>query len=249
MTSPDITEPAQPSINGGSIVTSPARSMLAMTVWREVLDELLRGVAHALSNRVATVSASAYLASGGEPLEPDMAAALSAESERLERLLADIRLLPSPVEASEEPVMLADVVTQAIDLHRHHLGLREVPVRVMNDASTPPIAVNPVVLTHVLLVMLTAVRMAARDTTSITADGRATTPEVVVTIDGNAEEARLAAAIDTVPRRAMTVALRLADACAALAESVGATATHDSPLTRIGMTFPSLAARRAATRG
>jgi hypothetical protein len=246
MTDPDITAPATvDALNGGS-VTPVAQLSIAAAVWREVLDELLRGVAHALSNRVATVSAAAYLASGGEPLDPDMAAALSAESERLERLLGDVRLLPAPMNAGVEPVMLTDAITQAVDLHRHHLGLREIPIRVHSEASTPPVAINPVALTHVLLVMLTALRLAARETTVIAPDGRATVPEVALHVSGDAQHARLVGTIDTTPRLPVREAVRLAEGCRAAAALLGIAASYSEPFTRVELVVPSLAAQRAA---
>jgi hypothetical protein len=245
MTGPDITTVASSAAAAHGTVTLPARSPLAATVWRELLDELLRGVAHALSNRVATVSAAAYLASGGEPLEPDMAAALSAESERLERLLGDLRLLPAPLDETREPLLLADAVAQAIDLHRHHLGLRDVPVALATDATVPPVACNPVRALHLLLVMLTALRLVARDTTVIGPDGRVSVPDVQLQLSGDPEQARLTGRVDIGGRRMLAEVVALVDALAELARDSGASARHDLSVLSIEITFPSLAADRA----
>jgi hypothetical protein len=245
MTGPDITPVASSAAAAHGTVTPLARSPLAAMVWRELLDELLRGVAHALSNRVATVSAAAYLASGGEPLEPDMAAALSAESERLERLLGDLRLLPAPLDGAREPLLLAETVAQAIDLHRHHLGLREVPVALTTDATVPPVSCNPVRALHLLLVMLTALRLAARDTTVIGPDGRVAVPNVQLHLTGDPEQARLTGRVDIGGRRMLAEVVALVDAVADMARDSGASARHDVAVLSIEIMFPSLAADRA----
>ena len=81
--------------------------------WLSVHDDLLRGLTHALSNRLGTVAAASYLLDQQPTAVNTAAATLLAESERLEALLHLIRLLPYPDGAVAEPVIPTDATTQA----------------------------------------------------------------------------------------------------------------------------------------
>lgn len=247
MTGPFVTPPAHDRGEDGGAVTSPADLAAAQAVWRELIDELLRGIAHALSNRVATVSAAAYLASSGEPLDATMRAALAAESERLEGLLGDLRLLPGPLDASIEPVLVGDVVPTAISLHRHHVALRSVPIEVTVAPDAPPAAINPTAVLHLLLVVFTALRLVARgDALVADSDGQVPTVELVIRGEGDAVVVQGTVRGPAVPgRQAAAVAARYASACDLLARPHGGRATADAPLTGLTLRIPSLMAHRA----
>ena len=67
------------------------RQAVARARWLEVQDELLRGVTHALSNRIATVSAAAYMLEYGDVTQAEAAESLRTETERMDALLQLLR--------------------------------------------------------------------------------------------------------------------------------------------------------------
>jgi signal transduction histidine kinase len=130
--------------------------------WLTIHDELLRGLAHTLSNRVATIDAATYmLALDGADVASQIGT-LRGETERLEALLHALRALPRHDSGSgAEPVMPGDAVQGALALHAHHGELRDVPCDVNIDVDVAPAYADPVALQHALLVALTAARTGA----------------------------------------------------------------------------------------
>jgi signal transduction histidine kinase len=130
--------------------------------WLTIHDELLRGLAHTLSNRVATIDAATYMLAldGADVLS--QAATLRGEAERLEALLQALRALPRRDGAAAEPVMASDAVQGALALHAHLGELRDVPCDVSIDGDVAPAYADPVALQHALLVALTAARTSAQ---------------------------------------------------------------------------------------
>jgi hypothetical protein len=129
--------------------------------WLGVSDALLRGVGHALNNRAAAISAVVQvLASEAEgPLE----GALREETERLQRVVELLRLLPRRWESEPEPVLVDDVVRSAIELLVLHADLPETRYEWTTEGSLPPVLAEPSLLTHVLCLLGTAAaREAAR---------------------------------------------------------------------------------------
>ncbi|MCU0648088.1 MAG: hypothetical protein MUF00_08840 [Gemmatimonadaceae bacterium] len=243
MTGPAVTVPAGDHAQGRANVTSVADDALARAVWQAELDELLRGVAHALSNRVATISAAAYMASGGEALDPAMVAALSAESERLETLLGDLRLLPAPLEPGAEPLLLDELARHALALHRHHLPLRDVPVIIDADATAQPAYGNPARVLHLLLLVLTAARAVAM---ARRRRHESVPPMITCSVSGDAQRtllvAQVAGASDV---SAPEQALRVVHAIDVFARALGGTASIDAAHGAVQLALPTLSAARA----
>ncbi|MCU0633258.1 MAG: hypothetical protein MUE41_00180 [Gemmatimonadaceae bacterium] len=244
MTGPDVTTAARSGAASGPDITPAAGDAIALAAWQAELDELLRGVAHALSNRVATISAAAYMASGGEALDPTMTAALSAESDRLETLLGELRLLPAPLDARAEPVLLDDLARSAIALHRHHLPLRDVPVAVHADATATPAHASGGVLLHAMLLVLTTLRTAAvARRTRLESTPRA----VQLTVRGSATHAVLAGRVDgEAGAPAPEAAVRAAAGADHLVQPLGGRVGFDAAAGTLELVLPSLAAVRAA---
>lgn len=123
--------------------------------WTAVRDAVLRGLVHALSNRVGTVSAAAAMLEAGSA---DVARrVLAGESERLERLLEEFRLLtadPFDVAAGAEPLVVADVMRDALSLRAHAVDGPEPPVTLVGVDQVPPVLVSRAGLLHALLVLL-----------------------------------------------------------------------------------------------
>ena len=129
--------------------------------WLSVHDDLLRGLTHALSNRVGTISAASYLLDQQPSSPGEIGATLLAESERLETLLQLMRMLPYPEGAVAEPVIPTDATTNAVALQSHHNELREIPVTVTLDGDVQPAYVNPAALTLAVAVAIGAAQRAA----------------------------------------------------------------------------------------
>ena len=94
--------------------------------WRTISEDLLKGLVHALNNRVAALSAFVELAKlGGD--EEDPLAVLPQEIGQLHQVNALFGLLPQ--RGSEpEPLELRAVFDDALRLHEHHPRFRGEPV-------------------------------------------------------------------------------------------------------------------------
>lgn len=89
--------------------------------WLQLQDDLLRGLAHALGNRVGTVAGVADLLGVSAAPSPRMIAALRAEADRLEGVLRLLRALPGGRGgAAPEPVLVAEALAEAEALAAHH---------------------------------------------------------------------------------------------------------------------------------
>src|SRR5205085_2142994 len=129
--------------------------------WLKIHDELLRGLAHALSNRVATIDAATYmLALDGADVQ-GQSATLRGEIERLEALLNAMRLLPRQADALAEPFMPGDAIQAALTLIEHHGELRDLQCDVVTQGDVPPVFTDPQALQHALLVAIAAAGRAA----------------------------------------------------------------------------------------
>lgn len=135
-------------------------TLLAVERWLAVQDEVVRGVAHAMSNRVATISAGLWMLGETGAAPATSLAALHAEVDRLEQLLVQLRLLPRET-AAAEPLLAADSARAAVALHEHHGELRNVPCVIDDPGSVPPARAIPQALLHALLVALNAAKQAA----------------------------------------------------------------------------------------
>ena len=129
--------------------------------WLTVHDELLRGITHALSNRIATIGASAYMLEHGDvPLEQSTQA-LRAETDRMELLLQQLRQLPARPNAEPEPMTVNDICASAVSVHRNHGELRDIECDIDVDADVYPIWAEPQSVLHALLVALSAAKRSA----------------------------------------------------------------------------------------
>lgn len=138
----------------------------ALRAWALARDAVLRGLVHALSNRVGTVAAVAGML---ESAEGDGASAesvgvaariLAGEGERMEALLAQFRLATTDsfgADAAPEPVhvleLLAEVATLAAVV-----GWEVGIAGETGGGDTPPAMVGRAPLAHALLVLLHAAR-------------------------------------------------------------------------------------------
>ncbi|MDF1503753.1 hypothetical protein [Roseisolibacter sp. H3M3-2] len=124
-------------------------------------DAVLRGLVHALSNRVGTVSAVASMLDPGAPAAAAATAMLQGEAERLEALLEEFRRFAGEPGGGAEPLHLPDLVALAAALHAHHPMLRDVPCALPNADALPPAYADPAAVLDALLVALDAAKGAA----------------------------------------------------------------------------------------
>jgi signal transduction histidine kinase len=126
--------------------------------WLTVHDEILRGMAHALSNRIATVGAAAYMLENGDVPVEQVLHSLRDESGRMEQLLQLLRVLPQRPGAEAEPATANEACAAAVSLHAHHPDLRDCPCDIEIDAAVYPIWAEPHSFGHALVVALTTAK-------------------------------------------------------------------------------------------
>jgi signal transduction histidine kinase len=124
--------------------------------WLSVHDDLLRGLAHAFSNRVATVSAIAALFDPARLPDERVLAGLRTDADRLDGLLEQLRQLPRRGDADIEPLMPGDCVRTALALFEHHPEYRDVRFTVVAGDDMQPVRTDPAALQHALCVALSA---------------------------------------------------------------------------------------------
>lgn len=122
--------------------------------WLTVHDDLLRGLAHAVSNRLATVSAMAGLLEGGGALDPRFVRGLQGDAEQLEGLLQTLRMLPRREESGVEPMLVSDAADAARRLVEHHPALRDVTIAVEALNDVMPVLADATALAHAIAVSL-----------------------------------------------------------------------------------------------
>ena len=106
--------------------------------WLTIHDDLLRGMTHALSNRVGTILGLVSLLEIGQSGSVQPIETLRLEADRLETLLQTLRHLPRRTNQSLEPILPTDVARAAIELHTHHPDGRDVVCDVHLDGDMMP---------------------------------------------------------------------------------------------------------------
>lgn len=199
--------------------------------WPAVSDSLIGGIAHALSNRIATLAALAELMR----MDDDVAAnaeMLRTEVGRLEALVRALRLLGTEGEVSPEALDMPELLGEAIALHRHHRDLRDVAIVVEEGERPRPVRAARARLAQALLMLLAHAASTVDD------------PEMAVhaRFGGNGRHARL-----TLTTPGAAEAMRspaLLDAAAALVAPAGGTVASTG--NEIVLDLPALGSSGAA---
>lgn len=227
------------SSDGGRVPAAASATAIAAVVgatrWLTVHDDLLRALAHAISNRMATVAATATLLEHGITPDPRVASGLATDAQRLEQLLQALRYLPRRVDGMAEPLLLTDALDGAQVLTHEHPDLRDRTIEIESRNDVQPVRAEPGAVLHACTV---AVLAAARYTTA----GRA----VRVTLETVGDEVRLVASGDDGPHYGGEE-LRSDDAIAInwlLGEHGGRAEHHESGC---AFTLPTLQASRRRT--
>lgn len=124
-------------------------------------ETLVRGLAHALSNRIATIGTIAELLRVGGDEPASMAQMLGDETMRLEELLEQMRALSARQSRRMEAMRLSDAVAAAMSLHACHPDRRAVSVTVEPGDESRPVLGDAVQFHRELLLLLDAATQAA----------------------------------------------------------------------------------------
>lgn len=137
-------------IDGSPQSNGPALSAGALEEWSLHVEAILRGVAHALNNRAATLSALIQLADDSEPA-PTLRAILATELERVTELAAAIRSVGTP-RAGEEAFAPTDAVSEALQVLALHADQRDATT-VIDARDAGPVRVRRWMFVRALIVL------------------------------------------------------------------------------------------------
>lgn len=121
-------------------------------------DAILRGMAHALSNRVAALGGINGLADPGQIWTERLSKALQDEARRLEEILRLMRLLPDDGRGDPGAIELQALVPDVIALHAYQSALLQVECAAVYDRETMPVFANRPRLVHSLLLAIDAAK-------------------------------------------------------------------------------------------
>jgi hypothetical protein len=134
---------------------APANDAAGAEEWADLMDQALRGLHHALNNRIGSLSAVIELLQlDGVPADGSGLEGVAAELARLEECSRLVRLLPRDTAADEEPLILADVIADVLAIHRFLHGVREVSVTIVPTRFVEPVRVERWALVRVLTLLL-----------------------------------------------------------------------------------------------
>lgn len=123
--------------------------------WQAILDEALHGLHHALSNRIASLGALVELQQAGELIGDSPAMdTLSRDVHRLEEISRLVAALTREVNLGEEPLIISDVLTDALTIHRYLHATRELPVTIAPNPYVEPVRVERWALSRALVLLL-----------------------------------------------------------------------------------------------
>lgn len=215
----------------------------AASVWRDVAENVLHGLNHALSNRLNSLASYAVLLESGEDLDEEQQHTVVSEVERLEHLLKLYRLVPFAGGSATEPVLVADVVPDALALLHHLLDVRDVPVSVHGSTDTSPLLGSSLALTQALLLMLSSVAQLVPEGPS--GGG------IVLHYTGDADwiyvATETAVPVDATERREI-VDLSALHALLPTARIAASAITPEAAIVRISVRIPTLPATRRKER-
>jgi hypothetical protein len=121
-----------------------------MSAWSGVVEQLLDGVTHQLSNRVALLSGISQILEGDETVPPILRA-LADEVPKLEETLRLLRLLGPSTDEREEASEVGPLLRDAAALAALHPALRDVAIPVPDTSGVPPVVVRPLGVTRAVV--------------------------------------------------------------------------------------------------
>ncbi|MDQ6635645.1 MAG: hypothetical protein M3Z10_12925 [Gemmatimonadota bacterium] len=127
--------------------------------WLALSDDLLAGLVHALNNRVTALSVFAELITLGDS-QMASSGMLTTEVGRLQRLSAQLAMLPARKQAAEA-LEIDPVLEDAIALHAQHPRIRAIECVVERKGELPPLRAARWALLRLLLLVVHAAKGAA----------------------------------------------------------------------------------------
>src|SRR5437764_11590217 len=118
-------------------VTAPRLSADALQEWGQHLESVMRGIAHALNNRAAAISAVIELARDVDEEPPATGSILATELERVNELAAVVRTI-GPPRGGVEAFAPRDASEEALVVLRMHAQQRD-RVILIEASDAPPI--------------------------------------------------------------------------------------------------------------
>lgn len=132
--------------------------------WVELVDRVLQGLHHALNNRIGSLSALVELYQLGDlPNDGSGFEGLAGDLTRLEDCNRVIRLLPRDTPATEEPLILDDVLADVFAIHRFLHDVRDLQVTIVPTRFVEPVRVERWALVRVLVLLLADAKRLAKD--------------------------------------------------------------------------------------
>jgi hypothetical protein len=153
--------------------------------WLTMHDDLLRGLAHAISNRLATISAASAVLDAATLPDARFVRGLQEDAGRLEGLLELLRLLPRHADAALEPMLLGDALDRARLLVEHHPAMRDRLVVADSVGNVMPVRAEPTSVVHAACVLLLAAGRHATPGTPLTAQLETMGDVVRLTVRGS----------------------------------------------------------------
>ena len=223
----------------------------ATNLFDALRDAILRGMAHALSNRVAALGGVSMLADPGQIWTERLSKALQDEARRLEEILRLMRLLPNDGRGEPGAVELQPLIPDVAALHAYNSALLQVECATVHDRETMPVYANRPQLVHALLLAIdTAKRHAlargARVVVSYAGDTERVAIRVVTEPSATARPANGGGDSNTAQTAAMEAALP--SAIARVGGSFPAAISSNDGALRIEISVPTLAAGRRSER-
>lgn len=216
-------------------------------------DAILRGMAHALSNRVAALGGINGLADPGQIWTERLSKALHDEARRLEDILRLMRLMPNDGRGAPGAVELQPLIPDVIALHAYHSALLQVECAAVYDRETMPVYANRPQLVHALLLAIDEAKRHARargGRVSVSYGGDAERVSIrVATEPSTAPPAKAAAAEPSAGDFSVAATERaLRAGIAHVGGSPGIAVAESDGELRIELTVPTLAAGRRDER-
>ena len=126
--------------------------------WLDTIDAITRGLGHALANRALALGATIDSLDAQQAPGAALTTALTRETERLAEQLHHLRALPFAFGQEPMPLLLDDVLSAAVQLHRSHASVGDIPVYLEASSDAPPVLAPESAMTHATLVTLTALK-------------------------------------------------------------------------------------------
>ena len=198
----------------------PAFSAAALDEWSRTVENILRGIAHALNNRASAISAVMELAAEPDDDPSVTRSILATELERVTELASVVRCVGAPRSGGSEALAPADVAEEALAVLRLHAEQRD-RVIMIEAHGAPPVRVPRWMLLRALIALAA---------TASPADDRTRTVRITAHQDGEWLTVRVADARGAARSSYATE----------LAAGMGGGATDDG----CGFRVPTLAALR-----